>query len=177
MDFVYSEICLSHNPPFEVSSGRWQPHSGMFCYSVDVFTACFMPIKYLIYRFCPTVESPARLVSIHAALIKEPNVFNLIPHRDFSLAPILRVHSSDFVAYLQTAYEEWVSAGRTPIGVLPDSFPHPALVDHLSTQTWRASINSSIEAKVSTYAFDLGTMIVDGTCHILRIITSKSPVG
>ncbi|KAH8555209.1 hypothetical protein BGW37DRAFT_476196 [Umbelopsis sp. PMI_123] len=135
MDFVYSEVCLSHNPPFEVSSGRWQPHS----------------------------ESPARLVSIHKALIKEPHIFNFIPHQDFGLSPILRVHSPEFVDYLQTAYKEWVSAGRTPMGVLPDSFPHPALVDHLPSQTWRASINSSIEAKVSTYAFDLGTMIVDGT--------------
>ncbi|CAM0143043.1 unnamed protein product [Umbelopsis sp. WA50703] len=135
MEFVYSEICLAHNPPFEVSSGRWQPHS----------------------------ESPARLTSIHKALTELPDVFHLVPHRDFGLDPILRVHSPDFVEYLQTAYQEWVAAGRTPLGVLPDSFPHPALVDHLPEKRWRASTNSSIEAKVSTYAFDLGTMIVDGT--------------
>jgi len=135
MDFVYSEICLSHNPPFEVSSGRWLPH----------------------------YESPARLVSIHQALIKHPETFRLISHREFGLAPILRVHSPDFVEYLQTAYKEWVAAGRTPQGVLPDCFPHPAFVNHLPGQSWKKSINSSIEAKVSTYAFDLGTMIVDGT--------------
>lgn len=94
-----------------------------------------------------------------------PDVFHLVSHRDFGLDPILRVHSPDFVEYLQTIYQEWVAAGRTPQGVLPDSFPHPALVNHLPENRWKASTNSSIEAKVSTYAFDLGTMIVDGKSY------------
>jgi acetoin utilization deacetylase AcuC-like enzyme len=106
-------------------------------------------------------------------LINQPDVFRLISHRDFGLAPILRVHSPDFVEYLQTAYKEWVAAGRTPQGVLPDSFPHPALVNHLPNQSWKASVNSSIEAKVSTYAFDLGTMIVDSELRCLLSFLRK----
>ena len=42
----------------------------------------------------------------------QPQVqFEILEPQDFGMSPILLVHSSDYIQFLQNAWDEWVSAG------------------------------------------------------------------
>ena len=51
-------------------------------------------------------ECPARATNIAGALEA------LARPRDFGRAPIARIHDADYLAFLQSAHDEWRAAGR-----------------------------------------------------------------
>jgi acetoin utilization deacetylase AcuC-like enzyme len=91
---VYTDsLCLSHNPPHEILSGK--------------------PVPYL--------ESPTRISKIKDTLRKRGN-FELVESADPDINAhrfILSVHSRDYVQYLETAYDRWIENGgdkvRSPL--------------------------------------------------------------
>lgn len=91
---VHSPLCLLHNPPTEILSGK--------------------PVPYK--------ESPDRLVRVRNALSSDPEAkFELVAVDDeLDIFPnILAVHSADYIAYLRSAYDEWVQEGGDKVGLFP----------------------------------------------------------
>ena len=79
--------CLLHNPPYEILSGHIVPY----------------------------FESPSRTQLIKKALEEDSSShFNLSDELDFNLdvkEHCLRVHTPDYLQYLESAYADWVKAG------------------------------------------------------------------
>ncbi|ORY35233.1 histone deacetylase superfamily protein [Rhizoclosmatium globosum] len=92
MKVVYSPVHARHNPPVSFSLGR------------------FVPFK----------ESPQRVDQILASLASFGSEFELADPVDHGMEPIKRVHTKDYIAYFQNAYEKWVKRGGNPDGVFPE---------------------------------------------------------
>jgi acetoin utilization deacetylase AcuC-like enzyme len=97
--------------------------------------------------FVPYAESVSRADDIVAAL--GPT----LPATDFGLAPILAVHSAEYLAFLETAHADWLAAGRSG-DAIPYVFPivgrRPLKLDR-------------IDARLGRFAMDMGTPIAAGT--------------
>lgn len=121
MKVFFHDDCLCHNPPFEILSGNLVPY----------------------------FESPSRVQLIKETLeTSSSGQFDLCNELDFNLDVkecCLRIHTADYLHYLETAYDDWVKAGgdviRLPfyrrlifstlplqVAVLPDTFPRPSLL-------------------------------------------------
>ncbi len=56
--------------------------------------------------YVPHAEHRGRMENVLATLTE------VVPPRDFGIDPIRRVHKDDYLAFLQTAHQRWVEAGR-----------------------------------------------------------------
>ncbi|WP_298337006.1 histone deacetylase family protein [uncultured Erythrobacter sp.] len=92
-------------------------------------------------------ESPARVDSMLDAIgaVEEPN--------DQGIEPILAVHDTDYVAFLQTAYDDWLAAGREGDAI---GYAFPAVHRRKLDLT-------RIDGKLGAYGFDAATPIASGT--------------
>ncbi|KAI8818575.1 deacetylase [Fimicolochytrium jonesii] len=77
--------------------------------------------EFELGRFRPFQETPARVEHIIES-IRTRNLGPVISPRDFGLAPVLKVHTLDYVDYMKTAYAAWTEIGGNPNGVFPDVF-------------------------------------------------------
>jgi acetoin utilization deacetylase AcuC-like enzyme len=97
--------------------------------------------------FVPYAESVSRADDIVAALGP------VLPATDFGMAPLLAVHTADYLAFLQTAHADWQTAGRSG-DAIPYVFPivgrRPLKLDR-------------IDARLGRFAMDMGTPIAAGT--------------
>jgi acetoin utilization deacetylase AcuC-like enzyme len=98
-------------------------------------------------RFEPCSETPARARAIVDAL---PGTE--LPG-DHGVEPILRVHPSDYVGFLQSAHGDWVAAGREG-DALPYAFP---AVRRRDVRLDR------IDARLGRYCYDTCTPIAQGS--------------
>ncbi len=92
-------------------------------------------------------ETPERAEAIVAALPP------LAPARDFGLAPILRVHTAEYVDFLREAFALWQATGREG-DALPYVWP---VVGR------RPLALSRIDALLGRFSFDAATPIASGT--------------
>ena len=95
----------------------------------------------------PAAESQSRVEAILSALgaLETP--------AELGLPPLLRVHSPDYVEFLRTAYDQWLSAGRDG-----DAFPYTfPIVGRRPLKLQR------IDALLGQYSFDTSTPIGPGT--------------
>ena len=77
------------------------------------------------------------------------------PARDHGVEPILRVHSEDYVAFLQSAHEDWKMAGRSGDAV---GYTWPVVR--------RRNVNlDRIDARLGRYSYDAATPITADTWH------------
>ncbi len=97
--------------------------------------------------FVPTADTPERIEALLAA------VGPVIVPRNHGLAPILAVHDAAYVAFLETAFADWRTAGRSG-----DVFPYVFPVRHR-----RDLPLERIDARVGRHAYDMGTPIAEGT--------------
>jgi acetoin utilization deacetylase AcuC-like enzyme len=97
-------------------------------------------------------ESPLR-ADIILSRIQEIGLGMVIPPSDFGLQPILRVHDSAYVDFLQTIYSQWSSAH-----IDTDALPHV-----WSCRTLRQIVPESMYGKLGFYSFDSATPITNGT--------------
>jgi acetoin utilization deacetylase AcuC-like enzyme len=103
-------------------------------------------------KLLPPFENPRRADQILAAV--QQRFGPVLPAESFGLEPILRVHDSGYVQFLQTAWLEWVAAHGN-YNALPLNWP---------TRTMRQDrIPEVIDGKLSYYSFDAGTPITAGT--------------
>ena len=111
----------------------------------------------------PPVEKPERAEMILRS-VQEVDLGEVIPPEDFGLEPILRVHDSEFVTFLQTAYSEWST----------DFGEHDALPLNWAVRGFSPKIPKTVEGKLSYYSFDAATPITAGTW---RAVTSSVNVA
>lgn len=101
----------------------------------------------------PPVENPQRVDRI-LERIQQADLGTVLPPQALGLEPILRVHDPDFVAFLQSAWQEWLTTYGN----------WDALPLNWATRTLRQDrIPDTIEGRLSYYSFDAGTPIVAGT--------------
>lgn len=100
----------------------------------------------------PCVENPGRVDAILAS-IRGIGLGEVRPARDFGLTPVHRVHSERFVAFLQSAFDEWKRVSDKP-----DALPS-AWTSHRPSSDEPQSINGWL----GYYSFDAGTPITAGT--------------
>ncbi len=131
MKVVYSPYHILHDPPKEFISNHIENYG----------------------------ESPFRAELIFEALMDLPGV-DVIRPVEFSIDYILKVHSEDYVNYLQTAYDEWIAAGLWSEGILPEFF---ALGRIRQNPPGKSPLG-----KAGYYMTDSCTMIVKGTWEAVR---------
>jgi len=130
MKIFYSETHRQHNPAFEVFDGG---------------------------KRVPYLESPERMERILKAL-RKTDWAEIEPPRDFGLDPIRAVHSEEYLAFLASAWIEWLA-------VDPDS-PAAAEKIALMPATFAAKRDQMPEAilgKAGFFLLDLSVPIVEGT--------------
>ncbi|MBI3162319.1 MAG: histone deacetylase family protein [Chloroflexi bacterium] len=131
MKIVYSEDHRKHFPPFEVFDGG----------------------KRMRYH-----ENPDRMDKILAAL-KKTDWAEFIAPSDFRLDPVLAVHDKDYIAFLASAWTEWldsdpeVATSPEENAFLPASF----------ALRRKSRVPGTLLGKGGYYMMDLSACIVEGT--------------
>jgi len=107
-----------------------------------------------LYRgaLVPTFETPERAEIIRAALVAAGHEFS--GPREIPETHLLRIHESDFVNFLQSAFARWSAEGRQG-HVIPSGFPARGI-----RQDRRPS---GMSGSLGYFAFDASTPIVAGT--------------
>ncbi|KAI8145212.1 hypothetical protein BJV82DRAFT_605336 [Fennellomyces sp. T-0311] len=126
MDVVYSDDCLLHNPPLEVTRGVVQAY----------------------------VESPARLESIKKFIDSQPH-FRIIAPNDYTLTPISNVLGEDYIRFLQTIYDDWVAYGLPKDTIIGDCFGHVNTISKIDPEIVKETVDLTPMARVGMYAFDI----------------------
>jgi len=103
-------------------------------------------------KFVPCFESPSRLNNILSAFENEPEA-TFLNATDYGLQPILDVHATDYVEFLQNIHKDWLAAGNTG-DVIPYIWPVPGL---------KRIAHNNLNARVGYYAFSSDTPIMQGT--------------
>ncbi|KAI8983978.1 hypothetical protein BDF20DRAFT_857293 [Mycotypha africana] len=133
---VYCEDGLLHNPPFEVTSGKIKPY----------------------------VESPERLKSIKKYIDENPSMFQLIsPISDYTLKPILDIHRPDYIAFLESIYQEWVNAGLPKDACIGDTFAQLSFASKLSEEVLLKNANQHPTGKMGYYLGDMSVSFMNET--------------
>ncbi|MEM1197301.1 MAG: histone deacetylase family protein [Pseudomonadota bacterium] len=94
-------------------------------------------------------ESPARLDAILEKLA-QPS-----PASDHGLEPIFAVHDAEYVAFLQSAHDEWLAQGRTG-DAIGYAFP---------VRGRRPLKHDRIDARLGQFGYDAASPIAAGTWH------------
>jgi acetoin utilization deacetylase AcuC-like enzyme len=103
-------------------------------------------------KLLPCFEMPRRADMI-LARVRDVGLGPVEPPDDLGRAPIERVHTADFVAFLESAWGEWLASGRS----------HDALPLCWPTRTLRQVCPAKIDGKLSYYSLDAGTPVTAGT--------------
>jgi acetoin utilization deacetylase AcuC-like enzyme len=114
-------------------------------------------------KLVPCFEMPKRADIVHAR-VKEVGLGPVEAPRQFGREPILRVHKPDFVAFLESAFDEWKSE-HGDYDALPLNWLAPRM---------RRKLPERIDGKLGYYSFDAGTPITAGTW---RAIISSANVA
>jgi acetoin utilization deacetylase AcuC-like enzyme len=104
-------------------------------------------------QIVPCFEMPRR-AELVLERVRAENLGEVIAPRDHGLVPIKRVHSPDYVAFLESAWLDWSALGRTH-----DALPMTWAVRGMNQRRAPAHI----EAKLGFYSFDGGAPIQAGT--------------
>ena len=111
-------------------------------------------------------EVPQRLEHVLSELERRPVGELLTPSGDLPLdEALLRVHSPEYLAFLSTAWDEWVSLSPDNVSrdALPSVWPLPG---NQAFRTDRPPLNFA--AKLGQYAFDAGTPLMSGSWTAAR---------
>lgn len=103
-------------------------------------------------RRIPSGEVRSVLRNIETSL-RRSSAFEFVAPSDFGMGPILRVHDSGYIAFLQSIWTKWRDAGNEG-DVMPYLWPVPGL---------RRVPHENLNALVGSYAFSSDTPIMSGT--------------
>jgi len=135
MRVVYSSEHLRHAPSFEVEDGK----------AVAAY------------------EVLERAETIRLALMADGG-FAFEAPAEHGTEPITAVHEPAMLAYLESAWRDWVAAGETAAEIIPDTFPLPAYHERMD----RPAGPGHPRAQVATWVFDTSSAIVEGTYDAAR---------
>lgn len=108
-------------------------------------------------KLVSSFEMPRR-AELVLARVKEVGLGPVSPPKIFGLDPVRRVHAPDYVAFLETAWDEWV-AEHGEHDALPFTWIGPGM---------RRVVPDHIDGKLGYYSFDAGTPITAGTFRAIR---------
>ena len=108
-------------------------------------------------------EVPERAETIRRALEDDVG-FRFEGPDEHGEEPITAVHDPAMVAYLASAWSEWVAAGEAAPEILPDTFPLPAYHQGMD----RPRNPSHPRGRVGLWVFDASSPIVEGTYSASR---------
>ncbi len=100
----------------------------------------------------PILEVPERVETILDTLHRR-NLGEILAPEEIRDSALRRVHTADYLEYLQTAYRKWCRAGGPETGVLPDVFP-----TRLPARRGRCPANQA-----GWFCFDISTPIAEDT--------------
>ncbi len=140
MKIFYSEEHRRHFPPFEVFDGG---------------------------KRVPYFENPDRMDRILTAL-KKTDWAEWTEPKGFGLDPIIAVHDKDYIAFLASAWTEWLNSDPT-ISASPEQ--HAFLPATFALRR-TPRVPSSLHGKAGYYIMDLSACIVEGTYS--SILTSAN---
>lgn len=103
-------------------------------------------------RLVPCFEMPRRAFLIRDR-VEAVGLGAIVPPDDLGRAPLERVHTPDFVRFLERAWDDWVASGRD----------YDALPFTWVTRTLREVVPERIEGRLGRYSFDAGTPITSGS--------------
>jgi acetoin utilization deacetylase AcuC-like enzyme len=132
MKIFYSDSHLKHQPPFEVFDGGKR-------------------VAYL--------ENADRMERVLSAL-RKTDWAELTPPADFGLEPILAIHDKDYIAFLESAWREWLALDPTVTEPPQQRVFLPAT---FALRRNPAHAPSQILGKAGYYIMDLSACIVAGT--------------
>ena len=113
----------------------------------------------------PADETPARGDALRAAMAAAGAVLH--PATDHGDAPVLAVHSPDYLAFLRRAHADWLLAGHDVDPGQPDVIPYVFSLPQ-ATSGRPAARAAAIRAEVGQYAVDTMTPIGAGTHEAAR---------
>lgn len=113
----------------------------------------------------PSDETPARGDRLHEALVAAGATVR--PATDHGEAPLLAVHTPDYLAFLRRAHADWVAAGHPVDPGQPDVVPYVFALPQ-ATSGRPAPRPAAIRAEVGRYAMDTMTPIGAGTHEAAR---------
>lgn len=108
-------------------------------------------------RMTPAVEVPARVEAVRRR-IADRKLGAIVEPTDYGLAPALRVHDSEFVAFLQTAHARWAQ-DHPGVDAIPSVFA-PQVTGQRRREVMA---RDSTSARLGQYCFDTGTPITQGS--------------
>ncbi len=114
-------------------------------------------------KLVPCFEMPKRVEFVRAR-VAEVGLGPIEPPLHFGREPILRVHKPEFVAFLESAYDEWKNE-HGDYDALPLNWLAPGM---------RRRLPQRIDGKLGYFSFDAGTPITAGTW---RAITAAANVA
>ncbi|MFC3608519.1 histone deacetylase family protein [Stutzerimonas tarimensis] len=100
----------------------------------------------------PCFEMPARADQV-LARVRQRRLGEVREPADFGLAPLLRSHTDDYLAFLKGAWARWSAAGNSA-DLLPFTWPARSL---------RGVRPESLHGQLGYYSFDAGAPITAGT--------------
>ncbi|MFL9823412.1 histone deacetylase family protein [Rhodoplanes sp. SY1] len=117
-------------------------------------------------KLVSSFEMPRR-AELVLARVKEVGLGPVSPPKIFGLDPVRRVHAPDYVAFLETAWDEWV-AEHGEHDALPFTWIGPGM---------RRVVPDHIDGKLGYYSFDAGTPITAGTFRAIRSAADVALTG
>ncbi|MCZ6603753.1 MAG: histone deacetylase family protein [Alphaproteobacteria bacterium] len=114
-------------------------------------------------KLLPCFEKPER-AEIVIARVRESGLGEVVGPQDFGRAPLVAVHAENFLHFLETAWDQWVTA-HGAYDALPLVWP---------TRGFRHIEPEAIDGKLSYFSLDAGTPITAGTW---RAITASANVA
>jgi acetoin utilization deacetylase AcuC-like enzyme len=104
-------------------------------------------------KLLPPFENPRRAEMV-LAQVQQAKLGAVLLAQEYGLEPILQIHDAGYVAFLQTAWQEWLAVHGD----------YQALPLNWATRTMRHDrVPETIDGKLSYYSFDAGTPITAGT--------------
>jgi acetoin utilization deacetylase AcuC-like enzyme len=109
-------------------------------------------------RYRPSLECPERAINVIAAL-QDAGLGDMREPAAFDIRKLTRVHSHEYVDFLQDAWREWQQAGMNASNARAQTFVCAGL---------RAKDTRSIQGRLGRYAFDDSAPIVAGSWQAVR---------
>lgn len=96
----------------------------------------------------------------------------MIPLQHMDDDAIHLVHDSDYIDFLKTIYQDWVTAGGTSDAAIAETFVHPSLVRSLDPEHYKKVASNNVRGKLGLYNFDLSVAYTQGMvfkAHVSRV--------
>lgn len=115
----------------------------------------------------PSAECPARANNVENA-IRENQFGEIIGPDEFDDQRILRIHSADYLQFLESVWSEWLASGEKGTNARPDTFVGAGM-RHAETEC--------VVGRLGRYSFDATSPFVAGSWQAIRTSANVALTG